>query len=309
MYRTIEISGEDLHLTVSHGQVVVRRAGEITGRFPAADVGVLIVDTPMASYSHPTVRELLDHGAVIVFCGVDHLPVGMALPSAGHHLHSERLRLQVEAGKPLLKRLWQQIIREKLLRQTAACDDAATIAKLRNLASRVRSGDPDNTEAQGAQAYWRTWLPGTDFRRRREGLWPNPLLNYGYIAFRAAIARSLCAAGFHPALGIRHSNRYNAWCLADDFVEPFRPIVDMQVRQMVRAGQKEIDREAKQQLLSLLTTPCVSAAGIGPFLTALERLTSSYHRCLTGEARELEFPSPVAEPSSKEGTDASACQN
>lgn len=291
-YRTIEVSGEGTHLSLKRHQILVEKNGKPAGQFNAAETGLLIIDTSHASYTHPVVSELLDHGAVIVFCGADHLPVGMALPTNGHHLQAERFRAQVLASEPRTKGIWKQLVQEKIWHQRVVCENPVTQTRLERLAKRVRSGDPENIEAQAARAYWQVWQPDTDFRREREGPWPNPLLNYGYMAFRAAVARALCGAGFHCAYGINHSNRYNAFCLADDFVEPFRPLVDDRVRELVRRGHTEIDRECKQELLSLLNAPFLSKAGTGPFINALQRMVTSFHQVLIGEAKSLEIPKP-----------------
>ncbi len=291
--RTIEVSGDQLALSLAHEQIVIRRDGEIVGQVPIEETGLLIIDTPTAHYTHAVLVRLFAEGGAAVFCGPDHLPAALALPSAGHHVQSERFRVQIEAPEPRRKRLWQQIVREKIRRQAAACEDPAAKKRIEHLATQVRSGDTANAEAQAARAYWSVYLPGTDFHRKRDGPWPNPLLNYGYMAMRAAVARSVVAAGFHPSLGLQHQNRYNAFCLADDLVEPLRPLVDLEVRRLVRAGQSEIDKPAKQALLSLLTRTCRSNAGEGPLLAALERYAASLHHALAGKDDSLDFPEPL----------------
>ncbi|MBX3728283.1 MAG: type II CRISPR-associated endonuclease Cas1 [Candidatus Sumerlaeia bacterium] len=290
--RTIEVSGHDVHLSLAHHQVKITRGGEAVGSVPAEEVALLIVDTPTASYTHPTVVELLAQGAAVVFCGPDHLPAGIALPIEGHHLQAERFRAQMEASLPTRKRLWQQIVAAKIAAQASACTDDAVRRRLEVLRTRVRSGDPANVEAQAARFYWGAWMPEIGFRRDRDGPFPNGLLNYGYMMMRAALARALVAAGFHPSFGLRHTNRYNAFALADDFVEPFRPLVDCQVRQLARNASGAIGRAEKQALLSLLTHPTDSAAGTGPLINALEPLCISLHRCLLGEERTLAIPVP-----------------
>lgn len=289
--RTIEVSGEGARLSLKHHQVVVSKGGREVGRIPAEEVALLIVDTPTASYTHPVVVEILDRGGAIVLCGADHQPVGMALPTVGHHLQSERFRAQVESSLPTRKRLWAGIVREKILRQRANAEDDETGARLARLAGEVKSGDPTNREAAAAQAYWRTYLPEFPaFRRRRDGDFPNALLNYGYAAFRASIARALTGAGLHPSLGLHHANRYNAFCLADDLLEPFRPAVDMRVRTLYRDGWREVDRDAKARVLELLTSPWETESGVGPFHLAAERLAYALAECFAGARRDLSIP-------------------
>lgn len=291
--RTIEISGSDRSLSLSHGQLVVSKDGQRLAQVPADDIALLILDAPCARYTHRTLAAVLENGAAVVFCGEDHLPAGMAVPTVGHHLQAERLRDQIAASKPTLKRLWQQIVRTKIEYQAEACEDETATARLLRLAEKVRSGDPGNVEAQAARVYWGAYLPELkEFRRRREGMFPNPLLNYGYMMLRAAIARALTAAGFHPSLGIRHTNRYNAFCLADDLVEPFRPMVDLASRQLFRNGSKEIEIEEKARLLSLLTHPTGFGGDTGAFINSLEGLCASLHRCYRRDDEDLSIPRP-----------------
>jgi len=289
--RTIEVSGENKRLSLKHHQVIVRSGERLVGRVPTEEVALLIVDTPTASYTHPVVSELLEQGSAIVFCGSDHLPVGMALPTKGHHLQSERFRAQVEATLPTNKRLWAQVIKEKIKRQSEVASDVSTKQRLHRLAKEVKSGDTGNRESIAAQAYWKTFLPEfPEFRRRREGDFPNALLNYGYMAFRAALGRAIVASGLHPALGLHHKNRYNSFCLADDLVEPFRPAIDSRVRTLYRDGWREIDQDAKARVLELLTSPWETENGIGPFHLAAERLTYSLYECYAGQSTTLAIP-------------------
>ncbi|MDX2177258.1 MAG: type II CRISPR-associated endonuclease Cas1 [Candidatus Sumerlaeia bacterium] len=294
--RTIEVSGEDTALVVKHGQIQVLRGGEQVGMIPTEDVGVLIVDTPTATYSHVTVVRLLEHGAAVLFSGRDHLPAGMALPTVGHHIQTERFRAQIEATAPARKRLWQAVVREKIRRQADACEDPAAATRLRRLATEVKSGDTSNHEAQAAKVYWGVWRAVPEFARDPDGAHPNPMLNYGYAVVRAAVARAIVAAGFHPGLGLQHSNRYNAFCLADDLLEPFRPAVDARVRELVRGGAEEIDKNVKRELLGILHSPFRTTLGSGPLVHTLERYMASFHRCLLSTGATLDIPAPADAP-------------
>jgi CRISPR-associated protein Cas1 len=295
--RTIEVSGHDVSLSLRDAQVTITREGQEIGRVPAEDVGVLIVDTPSAQYTHRALLALLERGAVIVACDAKHMPAAVIAPLEGHHLQSERLRAQVEASLPTRKRLWQKIVQAKIRHQAALHAGEETRQRLRNLAAKVKSGDPSNVEAQAARLHWSRWLPPeANFRRARGGDPPNNLLNYGYMALRAAVARSLVGAGLHPSLALRHQNRYNAFGLADDLMEPLRPLVDAKARELFLGGQAEIDRDTKAALLALLTATVRSGTETGPLLIGLERMAVSLARNLAGEEQQLLIPALPPDP-------------
>ncbi len=274
------------------GQIEVSRDNTLVGRFAAEDVGLLIVDTPRSIYTHGVVLELLKHGAMVVLCGSNHLPVGVLQPLVGHSLQARRQREQIQAGAPLRKRLWPQIVRAKIRAQAKHLQVIGSLESQapEDMAKRVRSGDPENLEAQAARRYGSA-LFGPEFRRTREGPAPNPLLNYGYAIVRAATARAVCGAGLNPALGLHHTNQYNAFALADDLFEPLRPLVDRAVRAMHVRGLHMIDKDTKTQILKLLAEETLETrAGKGPLLVALERYAASLAACFAGEARKLEIP-------------------
>ncbi|MBI3831832.1 MAG: type II CRISPR-associated endonuclease Cas1 [Planctomycetes bacterium] len=292
--RTVEISGHETSLYVKNGQIEVSRNGEMLGSVPAEDIGLLIVDTPYASYSHGTLLALLEHGACVVVCGKDHLPTGLLWPMAANSLQTRRIRAQAGAKRPRLKRLWKQIVRAKIRRQARLLQDLGMLESLalQALAQTVRSGDPTNVEAQAARKYWAA-LFGQGFKRERAGQPPNGLLNYGYMVLRAAMARALCGAGLHPSLGIHHSNQYNAFALADDLFEPLRPIVDRAVHGLFARGLNEVDKQTKAVLLGLLTEEsALTGMGRGPLLVAIDRYASSLAECFDGERTKLDIPKP-----------------
>ena len=288
--RTVEISGHGNHLSVAMGALLVERDGQVVGRIPIEDIGVLILDSTRTTYTHSAIAEPLAAGAVIIPCGRDHLPAGLFLPQT-NTLQTQRLLSQARAPLPLLKALWKQVVQSKIANQAAVIPpENPARGLLKRLISEVRSGDPGNVEAQAAKAYWQALFPDVEFRRSREGLPPNNLLNYGYMVIRACVARAICAAGLHPSLGLHHCNRSNAFCLADDLVEPLRPLVDAAVVRLWGRGQSELDRDTKTELLSLLTAE-IEVAGIkGPLMVALERMTASLVRCYAGEQKQLELP-------------------
>lgn len=294
--RTVSISGYDTALASRLGQIEVTRNGQRIGSFPAEDVGVLIVDTPRATYTHGTLLELLRHGAAVVLADEKHLPAGMLLPVEANCVQAQRLRAQADAKKPVCKRLWQQIVRAKIKHQARVLEESGRLeyAFLRELARKVRSGDPHNVEAQAARFYWPA-LFGKEFRREREGDAPNGLLNYGYMVVRAAVARALCGAGLHPSLGLHHANKYNAFALADDLLEPLRPLVDRTVYGLFTRGQPDVDAKTKPVLLGLLAEETVlSGPGSGPLLVGVERYAASLAGVFMGERDYLEIPDVFA---------------
>jgi len=224
----------------------------------------------------------------------------MIMPVEAHSVQTERFQAQISVKNPLKKRLWQQIVQKKIQNQADLLGHSP-VSKMRllYLSGRVRSGDPDNIEAQAARLYWEAWLQTEHFRRFREGPWPNNMLNYGYMVLRASVARAICGAGLHPSIGIKHQNRYNAFCLADDLMEPLRPLVDAKVRDLYHAEEHELTREVKSELLSILTQTCISRKGstkkkeIGPLMVALERMAASLCSCFEGRESKLFIPDIV----------------
>jgi CRISPR-associated protein Cas1 len=253
------------------------------------DIGLLILDAPTTTYTHSVITEVLAAGAVIIPCGRDHHPRGLFLPQESS-LQTQRLAAQVAAPLPLKKSLWKQVVQAKVRNQAGALpEDAPERGLLRVLAAHVRSGDPTNVEAHAARVYWPAMF-GNDFRRLPDGPPPNALLNYGYMVLRSCVARAVCGAGLHPSLGLHHHNRSNAFCLADDLLEPLRPLVDVRVRTLARGGIIEINRESKMHLLSVLTETVRTGAEKGPLMVALERVTSSLVRCYEREQKNLDLP-------------------
>ncbi|MBX3414656.1 MAG: type II CRISPR-associated endonuclease Cas1 [Pirellulales bacterium] len=298
---TIEISSAPVHLATEHRQLLLKRDGEVVGRVACEDVGVVVVDHPATTYSHGALRALMESDAAVVICGHDHLPAGILLPLADHAEVVWRVDLQVSVSRPLKKRLWQQIVAAKIRAQAEnLAGTPIAQRKLLAFADEVRSGDGTLREAQAARVYWQHWLLSEDpqarvtderFRRLRDGASPNALLNYGYAILRAALARALVAAGLLPALGIQHRHRANAFCLADDLIEPLRPIVDERVRELYWAGQNELDQPTKAALLELLTLPMSSSAGVeGPLMVALHRYVGSLVRSYESKSLQLEIP-------------------
>ncbi len=291
--RIVEISRAGTYLSVKLGQLVVKRDGEEISRIPCEDIGVVLVDHGGVCYTHTVFTELLRSGAAVVLCDGTHHPAGMLLPIESNSVQSERFRYQIRAKMPLKKRLWQQIVKAKIAHQAKVVEDEpGTCRALKGLAKQVRSGDPDNIEAQASRRYWPVFLQDVRFRRDRDGVAPNNLLNYGYMVMRAAVARALCSAGLLPTLGIHHHSRYNAFCLADDMVEPFRGYVDAKVREICYGGgaSDDLDQGIKAQLLEVLYEPIVVGGFKGPLMVGLHRTMASLQRCFAGEQDRLDLP-------------------
>ena len=288
--RTIEVSAEPAHLTAKLEQLLVQRNGQTVGSIPCEDIGVLVVDQPQTTYSHAALTGLARADAVLVVCGRDHLPAALLLPLADHSQVVWRIAEQVAVSKPLRKQLWKQLVRAKIRGQAVnLAADCPARKKLLELSKSVRSGDPANVEAHAAQVYWKHWLDA-NFRRDKDGDGVNALLNYGYAIIRAAMARALVAAGLLPALGLFHSNRSNAFCLADDMMEPLRPLVDRRVRELHQHGHETLTPETKAALLGLLAERVRISKRRGPLMICLHRMVASLVRCYEGEGNRLEIP-------------------
>lgn len=292
--KTIEFSTPGTRLSVANSQLVVERPDLPKATLPIEDLGVVIVDDIRATYTQSVFLSLLEAGATVLVTGRDHLPAGMMLPLDAHHVQTERHRAQVETSAPVRKRAWQAIVRAKIVQQaTVLSHFTGSHGGLAPMARRVRSGDPDNLEAQAAQRYWPR-LFGKTFRRDREADGVNALLNYGYAVVRAAVARGVVAAGLIPSLGVHHRHRGNPFCLADDLLEPYRPYVDWRVRQMAgEEGESAPDlaeRETRAELLSLLNETVRVGGRREPLLLALHTSAASLCRTLTGGDRTLALP-------------------
>ena len=299
--RVVEVASEDCHLARFRGLMTVSKDGAENGRVPLDDIGVLLCNARGLTYSNDLLVELARRCVTVVLCGSNYLPVAWLWPLEGHHLQALRMRCQLEASLPLRKRLWQSVVKAKIVQQTNVLEMLRLpIDGLPALARRVRSGDPDNLEAQAARRYW-PLLFGRDFRRERFGDTPNPFLNYGYTVLRAAVARAVVSTGLHPSLGIHHHSRADAMCLVDDLMEPFRPLVDYASARLVSDGQDELNTEAKRALVETLTMDMATDRGATPLQTCMVRAAQSLAQSFeTGKpavifpSRPLEVPAPAA---------------
>lgn len=262
---------------------------------PIEDIGVVVLDNKRISITTGAMETMLENNCAVITCDSRSMPVGLMLPLCGNTLQTERFADQLNASQPLRKQLWQQTIRQKILNQATVLTEctASEVGCMRRWAEDVRSGDPDNLEGRAAAYYWKRLFPQIPgFTRGREGVSPNNLLNYGYAILRACVARSLVSSGLLPTLGIHHHNRYNAYCLADDIMEPYRPYVDRLVVDIVNScsDYETLNRDLKAQLLSIPTIDVNIDGKQSPLMIATTLTTASLYRCFSGESRKISYP-------------------
>ena len=289
------------HLKCKNEQLVVsythiKEMGEIPDKtVPIEDIGMVVLEHEQITISHYLMDKLVANNAAVIICNEKKHPTGMMLPLEGNTLQSERFRAQIEASEPLKKQMWQQTVKAKIANQGAVLEQWKIPNKLLiNLADAVKSGDADNSEAVAAAYYWKKLFPAAwEFFRKRDGPPPNNLLNYGYAILRATVARALVGAGLLPTLGIFHRNRYNAYCLADDIMEPYRPFVDVIVRSIIdkTSAVDILTSELKVQLLKLPTVDVELDGESSPLMVAVQRTATSVARCYLGETRKILYPS------------------
>lgn len=279
-------------LSLKLAQMVVELQ-DVTRTLPIEDIGVVILDHKQITITHALIDALLANNVAIVTSNDKHLPVGLMLPLDGNTLQSERFRAQIDASEPLKKQMWQQTIVAKILGQAHVL--GTQLIEHNNMlkwAKDVRSGDTENMEARAAAFYWRNMFEKDAFIRDPQGLPPNNLLNYGYSIVRAMMARALVGAGLLPTLGIHHHSRYDAYCLADDIMEPYRPFVDMKVLEMWKNGgiTSDISSDQKRELLGITTMDVNISGHRSPMMLAIQTTAQSVQKCYSGEARKIIYP-------------------
>jgi CRISP-associated protein Cas1 len=288
--------GNPAYLKTANEQLIadLQKEEAETKSVPIEDIGLLILDHQQITITQSLLAKLLANNTAVITCDDTHHPTGMLLSLDGHTLQSQKFQAQVEATLPLKKQLWQQTIMAKIQNQAAMLAFRKEENKLLlNLAASVKSGDSENAEAQAAAYYWKRVFPDfLEFRRERYGPPPNNLLNYGYAILRALVARSLVASGMLPTLGIHHRNQYNAYCLADDIMEPYRPYVDYVVYQLIRNNGKflEMSPSMKKALLEIPAMDVKIDGKKSPLMNAVQRTTASLSKCFEGVGRKLLFP-------------------
>ena len=292
--------GNPAYLSKKDNQLTIKfptKKGEVEKdviTIPIEDIGIVILENPQITISHTLLASLIENNVAVVTSDSKYRPNGLFLNLDGNTLQSEKFNAQINASEPLKKQLWQQTITAKIKNQAAllANRDVA-VRNMMTWARKVRSGDPDNYEARAAAYFWANiFIDIPDFKRGREEAEPNNLLNYGYAILRAIVARSLVGSGLLPTLGIHHHNKYNAYCLADDIMEPYRPFVDTIVVDIVENGEdyEEMTTAIKKQLLAIATVDVTVGNKQGPLMVAMQRTTASLAKCFEGETRKILYP-------------------
>ena len=287
------------YLSLRNGQMVVKlekhdNEPERQVTVPIEDIGIVVLDHRQITLTHGVMAALLENNASVVTCDAQHIPVGLMLPLEGHTVQQERFQEQLNSSLPLRKQLWQQTVQQKILNQAALLRELYNVetGNMRQWASDVRSGDSTNLEGRAAAYYWSNMFPTLpNFSRSRDGAYPNNFLNYGYAILRSVIARALVGSGLLPTLGIHHHNRYNAYCLADDIMEPYRPYVDRHVVEiMTHHCDVEVTTAIKSQLLTVPTLEVQIGGQRSPLMIAAGITTASLARCFAGESRKITYP-------------------
>lgn len=289
--RTVYI-GNPSYLKLKDNQLKIEdpMTKEVRGSVPVEDLGFLVLDHYQITLSHQLIISLQQNNVAIVCCDDSHLPLGLMLPMNGHVEHSERLRYQMNCSEPLRKQLWKQTVEAKIYQQKEVLRQAnLPYETMINYMNEVKSGDSTNMEGIAAQFYWKHLFD--DFTRERKGDAPNNFLNFGYAILRSMVARALVSSGLNATIGIFHKNKYNAYCLADDIMEPYRPYVDLLVVDwLTKTDSNLLDKEAKAHLLQLATYDVYINGLHRPLITALSITTSSLCKCFMGEQRIIHYP-------------------
>lgn len=294
--RIVEIASDDIHLSLLRGFFKLTREGKELGRIGFPDIGAVIIRGYGATLSLNVAARLAAENIPVILCGADQVPASVIWPIDGHHAQGRIMEAQSALSRPKQKRVWQALIRAKILAQAGALETEGKAATdLRHMARQVRSGDPDNFEAQAARKYWTRMMADIDeqFKRDSASAGLNGWLNYGYAVLRAGAARSILSAGLHPSVSVHHESRGEALRLASDIMEPFRPWVDLTVRRQAlrqKGALAELNRDTKAAIIEVLNLDLQTIHGASPVQTCLTRLCQSFARICLGEQSKLDLP-------------------
>jgi len=295
--RIIEISEGGYFLRIENHQLLLERKNETAKSIPVSDIAILVLGNTWTTYTHSVLSTLAECGSIVVVCDTKGAPTSLLLPMFGHSLQTKRLHDQIAATEPTKKRIWQSIVALKIMNQGKLLqhlhgDDYGLITK----STQVKSGDKENLEGQAARIYWSMLFNDKSFRRTPgEGERPNHFLDYGYAILRGIVARAICASGLHPTLGVHHHHRDNSFCLADDLMEPFRPIIDYTVTWLIKEGHKqaELNRDIKATLLAPLLGKLNWPGSSQTLFDGLSCMTASLASIYANEGVELVLPEPL----------------
>lgn len=260
---------------------------------PIEDIGIIVIESLHVTITSTLLNKLIQYGVGIFCCNEQHMPSGLMLPLEGHTQQTERIRTQLDASLPLKKNLWQQTVSAKIVNQARLLHSRGQeVENMMRWSREVQSGDQKNHEARAAVQYWSRLFPWEGFTRNPDGESPNHLLNYGYSILRGITARAIVSSGMLPMLGIFHKNKYNAFGLADDIMEPYRPFVDALVLELVDSGEDfhQMKKEFKIHLMSIMRTDVLIDGQKSPLMVAMSRTTSSLYDCYAGKTRKILYP-------------------
>jgi CRISPR-associated protein Cas1 len=286
--------GNPAYLSTKNDQLIISFPDNKPDKtVPIEDIGILVLENQQITITNGLLCRLTDRKVAVVTCNAQHLPGGLLLPMHGHTEQVERVGHQLNASVPLKKNLWQQTVTAKIENQHGLLKEKGKPSKrMEYLARHVKSGDTGNYEAQAAAIYWQSLFDIPDFNRGQSGIPPNNLLNYGYAILRAILARALVSSGMLPNVGIWHHNKYNAYCLADDIMEPYRPFVDLVVSHIVATedNYEELTVELKRELLTIPALDVMIDGQKSPLMVAASRTTNSLYECFAGISRKIIYP-------------------
>ena len=287
--------GNPVYLSTKNNQVVIAYPDKTqeTKTTAIEDIGVIVLESQQITITNGLLEKLINNNVALINCDQQHMPIGLLMPLNGHTEQSERFKNQINASVPLKKNLWQQTISAKISNQAGLLKEKGIpCRKMEIWAKEVTSGDALNHESRAAVFYWQKLIQIENFTRGQEGIAPNNLLNYGYAILRAITARAIVSSGMLPTLGIFHRNKYNAYCLADDIMEPYRPYVDLIVCHIMETEDdfSELTTEIKKQLLNIATIDVLIDGKKSPLMVAMSRTTNSLNECFEGISRKILYP-------------------
>jgi CRISPR-associated protein Cas1 len=292
LHQIIEIYDENRYLSLERGFLVVSYQSSPLGKVSLDDISVLLLSAQSAVMSKSLLAELANRNIIVVVCGKNYAPVGLQIPIVGNFKQTAIIKNQINASLPLKKNIWKAVVTEKIENQSKVLKkigNKVESALLKNISKSVLSGDSNNREAYAARVYWKA-LFGKSFIRDKNLEGVNSLLNYGYAIVRAAILRSICSKGLIPSLGVHHDNLLNPACLADDLFEPFRPLVDLLVYNLVHEGNIEVNTETKKTLVELLWMKLKTTEGYSPLFQSFYYYISSFSKCLEIKKPTINIP-------------------
>ncbi len=290
--RVLEIAEENRYLSLKRGFIVIQQGREELGTVPLDDIAVLLLSAQGVTLTKNVINALSEKGCITIFCGSNYIPLSMVIPIASHTYFTKIIKTQINVSDPLKKRIWQQIVIQKIKNQALSlkfCGKEDKSLLIEKISRMVKSGDPDNREAYAAKMYWKA-LFGDSFIRDKDGDGINALLNYGYAIMRACMVRAICSHGLITSLGIHHDNNLNQFCLADDLFEIYRPIVDNLVYKLIEKGEKDLNPENKKTLVSLLKVKVRTSEGESQVVQSMQYYVSSFVNALEVGKPAIELP-------------------